>query len=313
MRRAGSLLLAACVLCLPLFGCADKGSDTAVSIRISEVQTAGGDADWIELYNAGTETVDFDGCFLSDDEEAPGKWMFPKVTLAAGEYLLLYADQADSTPDRLSVSFSLKSSGEAVVLSDPNGNVLDKVDIPESVPGVSYGLDTNGNYVWYAAPTPGTSNENGMILGQESLNVENGVRINEYMSRNRSVLYDRDGDYSDWVELYNFSDAPIDLSGYFLTDSKDEVYKWQFPAGTTIQKGGYLIVFCSGKTSVQNELHASFKLGETDSFLGLYTKDGSFCSGVTCSVTEQDQSVAYTEEGSYAPCRYPTPAYGVIS
>lgn len=312
MRRAGIGMLTVCLLCSLLVGCANGQSDTGIDIRINEVQTAGGDADWIELYNAGSEAVALDGCFLSDDEEAPGKWMFPKVTLAAGDYLVVYADKTESTAERLSVSFALKSSGETVVLNDPNGNTLDKVAVPESVPGVSYGRDTSGRYAWYAAPTPGTSNENGMLLGEQSVNLQNGVRINEFMSRNRSVLYDRDGDYGDWVELYNFSDNPIDLSGYFLTDSKDDVYKWQFPDGTTIPKGGYLIVFCSGKTSVHGELHASFKLGESDSFLGLYTKDGSFCSGVTCSPTEQDQSVAYTEGGDYAVCRYPTPGYGDI-
>ncbi len=310
MRRTGAVLLTVCVLSSFLFGCAGGSPDTGISIRISEVQAAGSDADWIELYNAGSVPVSLDGCFLSDDEEALGKWMFPNVTVEAGRYLLLYADRADSTAERLSVSFALKSSGETLVLSDPNGNVLDKVTVPESIPGVSYGRDASNRFAWYAAPTPGTSNENGMLLGEQSVNVQNGVRINEYMSRNRSVLYDRDGDYGDWVEIHNFSDAAIDLSGYFLTDSKDDVHKWQFPDGTAIPKGGYLIVFCSGKASGQGELHASFKLGEADSFLGLYTKDGAFCSGVTYSPAEQDQSVVYTEDGTYAVCRYPTPGYG---
>ncbi len=310
MHRAGIGILTVCLLLLTLVGCAGGRADTGIDIRINEVLTAGGDADWIELYNAGADSVSLDGCFLSDDEGAPGKWMFPNVTIKAGEYLLLYADKANSTDERLSLPFSLKSSGEAVVLTDPNGNTLDKLTVPESIPGVSYGRDASDRFVWYAAPTPGASNENGMLLGEQSVNVENGVRINEFMSRNRSVLYDRDGDYGDWVELYNFSDNPIDLSGYFLTDSKDDVHKWQFPDGTTIQKGGYLIVFCSGKENVQGELHASFKLGESDSFLGLYTNNGSFCSGVTYSATEQDQSVAYTKDGDYAVCRYPTPGYG---
>lgn len=310
MYRLGALLLAVCVLFLPLFGCADGNSVTSISIRINEVQTAGGDADWIELYNAGVSPVNLDGCFLSDDEGAPGKWMFPNVTLAANEYLLLYADKTESTAERLSLPFALKSSGETVLLTDPNGNTLDKIAVPESIPGVSYGRDDNDHFVWYAAPTPGVSNENGMLLDEQSVNLQNGVRINEFMSRNHSVLYDRDGDYSDWVELYNFSDKPLDLSGYFLTDSKDDVHKWQFPDGTTISAGGYLIVFCSDKTGVQGELHASFKLGEADSFLGLYTKDGSFCSGLTYRATEQDQSLVYTEDGDYAVCRYPTPGYG---
>ncbi len=309
MHRVPIFVTAVCFLCSLLSGCTAGQADAGVDIRINEVQTAGGDADWIELHNAGTASVALDGCFLSDDEGAPGKWMFPKVTLEAGGYLVIYADKADSTAERLSVSFALKASGETVVLSDPNGNTLDKVAVPESAPGVSYGRDGNGNFAWYAAPTPGASNENGMILGEQSVNVENGVRINEYMSRNRSVLYDRDGDYGDWVELHNFSDSAVDLSGYFLTDSKDDVQKWQFPVGTTIPAGGYLLVFCSGKTSAEGELHASFKLGDSDSFLGLYTDTGSFCSGVTYHTTEQDRSVGYTEDGSYAACRYPTPGY----
>lgn len=312
MRRTGMLLLTVCVLSSFLFGCADKSSDTGTSVYINEVLTAGGEADWIELYNGGSAAINLDGCFLSDDEESPGKWMFPNVTIEAGDYLLIYADGGKSADTRLSASFSLKSSGETVVLTDPNSNTLDKLAVPESIPGVSYGRDANDRFVWYAAPTPAAANENGMLLGEQSVNLQNGVRINEYMSRNRSVLYDRDGDYGDWVEIYNFSDKSVDLSGYFLTDSKDDVRRWQFPNGTLLPAKGYLVVFCSGKTSVQGELHASFKLGETDSFLGLYTKDGAFCSGVTYVAAEQDQSVAYTAAGEYAVCRYPTPGYGDI-
>ena len=310
MRRTGIVMLTVCLLCSMLVGCAVRQSDTGIDIRINEVLTAGGDADWIELYNVGSKAVNLDGCFLSDDEESLGKWMFPKVVLEAGAYLVIYADKKTSNPDRLSLPFSLKASGETVILSDPNGNPLDTVTVPESHPGVSYGRTDTDAFAWYAAPTPGADNKSGMILGEQSVNEAGGVRINEYMSRNRSVLYDRDGDYGDWVELYNFSDHMVDLSGYFLTDSEDTLQKWQFPAGTKIAAGGYLIVFCSGKTSTAGELHASFRLGESDSFLGLYTDEGAFCSGVTCKVTEQDQSVGYTENGTYAVCRYPTPGYG---
>lgn len=309
MRLLSLIFGVICVFCVLLSGCTFGHTQLDVDIRINEVKTSGDEADWIELYNAGEALVNLEGCFLSDDEEAPGKWMFPKITLEAGAYLLIYADKTESTADRLSLPFALKASGETVVLSNPNGDTLDKVTVPESVPGVSYGLMGNGNYAWLAAPTPGASNENGMLLGQQSVNTQNGVRINEYMSRNRSILYDHDGDYNDWIELYNFSDTAIDLSGYFLTDSKDVLTKWQFPTATIIPAGEYLIVFCSGKTSTEGELHASFQLGDSDSFLGLYTADGSFCSGVTYRANEQDQSIGYTTENGYAVCRYPTPGY----
>lgn len=309
MRRAIRILCALCALCLPIAGCSTANHSSAVSLRINEVQTSGADADWIEVLNTGTDAVNLDGCFLSDDPETPGKWMFPAITLEAGDYLVVYADKSATADRRLSLPFALSSSGETVVLSDPNGTPLSTVVVPAASPGLSYGCDTNGEYVWYASPTPGTSNENGMLLGKEMIHPENGLRINEYMSRNRSVLYDRDGDYPDWVELHNFSDEIIDLSGYCLTDSKDTVTKWRFPAGTTISAGGYLVVFCSEKIGSPEELHASFKLGDGDSFLGLYTAAGGFCSGITYHATEQDTSVGYSDSGEYVTYRYPTPGY----
>ena len=307
MRRIGIFFTVCALLCALLTGCAAKPT-APIDIRINEVLTAGHDADWIELYNAGSEAVQLDGCFLSDDEETPGKWMFPQVTVEAGAYLIVYADKGESTAERLSLPFALKASGETLVFSDPNGKVLDKVTIPESTPGVSYGRSEGNAFAFYASPTPGRSNETGMILGQQSVNAAIGVCINEYMSRNRLTIYDRYGEYSDWIELRNLTDKAVDLSGFYLTDSRESIRKWQFPTGTTVPANGYLLVFCTGKPCVPDELHASFKLGETDSFLGLYAADGAFCSGLTYHATEQDESVGY-RDGAYVPCLQPTPGY----
>ena len=307
MHRTLRFLTVAVLLLTALCGCAAKPTGGGVTIYINEVQTSGGDTDWIELYNAGNTAVNLDGCFVSDDESELGKWMFPTITLGAGEYLVLYADKGQSSAERLSLPFALSSAGETVVLSDPNGNPLDTVTVPESAPGLSYGRSDNG-YAWYASPTPGGDNRNGMLLGAESVQADRGVRINEYMSRNKSILYDVSGEYHDWIELYNFSDKPIVLDGYTLTDNKDALSKWQFPAGTTLDAGKCLVVFCSGKNAViDGEIHTSFRLGDGDSYLGLYTDEGVFCSGVTYHATEQDVSMAYTADGTYKVCRYPTP------
>lgn len=304
MRRLAMLLILA-VLC-GLCGCAS--SAPAVSLRINEVQIAG-ETDWIEVYNAGDRAVSLGGFFVSDDPDEPGKWQFPDMVLGADEYVVLYADRSATVDSRLSLPFALRSSGETVVISDPNGAPISTVAVPESAPGVSYGCDANGTFVWYASPTPAAANDGGMPMGSQAVNEAYGIRINEYMSRNRSVLYDRDGDYGDWVELYNFSDRDIDIGGYTLTDAKDNTTRWQFPSNTVVTAGGYLVVFCSGKNRADGELHTSFKLGTDDSFLGLYTADGMFCSGVTCQPTDQDTSMIYTANGSYAVCRFPTPGY----
>ncbi len=307
MHRFLSVLLASALAALTLTGCATAPNGDGVKLYINEVQTTGGESDWIELYNAGNTAVKLDGCFLSDDKEELGKWMFPRVTLKAGEYVVVYADKGKTAEERYSLPFALSADGETVILSDPNGNLLDSVTVPASVPGVSYGR--NGEeFAWFASPTPAADNRNGMLLGSQSVRLDSGIRINEYMSRNKSVLYDTDGHYHDWIELYNFSDKPLALDGYTLTDNQENVTKWQFPVGTTLAAGECLVVFCSGENAVKNgELHTSFRLGDGDSYLGLYTADGLFCSGVTYRATEQDVSMAYTADGTYAACRYPTP------
>ncbi|MBX2966499.1 MAG: CotH kinase family protein [Cyclobacteriaceae bacterium] len=72
------------------------------------------------------------------------------------------------------------------------------------------------------------------------------VRINEVISSNASIIADEDGDFSDWVELYNSGASPVNLTGYGLTDNASQPFKWTFP-DVTIQPGEYLLVWASGK------------------------------------------------------------------
>ncbi|MED5471640.1 MAG: hypothetical protein VX577_07815, partial [Verrucomicrobiota bacterium] len=53
--------------------------------------------------------------------------------------------------------------------------------------------------------------------------------ISEFMANNESVLADTDGDFSDWIEIYNPDNTDYNLQGLYLTDSADNLTKWQFP------------------------------------------------------------------------------------
>lgn len=70
--------------------------------------------------------------------------------------------------------------------------------------------------------------------------------INEVMSSNTLTLADEDGDFCDWIEIYNYGAVPVDLNGYGLSDHKSVPYMWIFP-DITIQAGEYLVVFASDK------------------------------------------------------------------
>lgn len=97
---------------------------------------------------------------------------------------------------------------------------------------------------------------------------DSAVAINEVMASNNTTAADNAGEYDDWIELYNKSANPVDISGYYLTDNYLKLDKWQFPSGTVIQPNDYLIVWAD-EDSVQGPLHANFKLSASGEFLFL--------------------------------------------
>ena len=90
------------------------------------------------------------------------------------------------------------------------------------------------------------------------------------MASNESTVSDQDGEYDDWIELYNNSSSSMNISGYYLSDEADDLTKWMFPAGTKIEANGYVTVWAD-KDDLQSGLHADFKLVIT-SYSIHYTK-----------------------------------------
>ncbi len=75
------------------------------------------------------------------------------------------------------------------------------------------------------------------------------VIINEVSTNNLSTLPDNDGDFPDWIELYNTTAAPINLANYKLSDDGAALGKWVFPS-VSIPANGYLTVYASDKNRV---------------------------------------------------------------
>ena len=103
-----------------------------------------------------------------------------------------------------------------------------------------------------------------------------GLVINELMASNRTTITDEDGDYPDWIELYNGSSLPIDLSNYALSDNETKPLRWRFPKGAVIQPGEYYLLFASGKNRPGGDglhPHTNFRLaaeGETVTLRDIY-------------------------------------------
>ena len=114
----------------------------------SGLADADGDhCDWIELYNAGTKTVSMAGWCLSDDPDKPDRWTMPDVSLAPGEYLVVFASGKDRRDNQLHTSFSL-SAGETVILMTP-------VELPKTAADHSWARGDDGTWGERTIPTPG--------------------------------------------------------------------------------------------------------------------------------------------------------------
>lgn len=114
--------------------------------------------------------------------------------------------------------------------------------------------------------------------------------INEFMASNDVTQADQDGDYDDWIELYNNSSSAIDLEGYSLSDDAEELMEWTFPAGTEIPANGYLIVWAD-EDDDQAGLHADFKLSASGESIFLVDPSGTVIDEV--SYPEQTTDVSY--------------------
>jgi hypothetical protein len=102
------------------------------------------------------------------------------------------------------------------------------------------------------------------------------VRINELVSDNASVVRDPQGEFEDYVELWNSSAVAVSLAGCYLSDDPAEPRKWRFPEETIVQAGGYLLVWLDGDEGDPLALHAGFKLDRDGEALLLVDRDDRF-------------------------------------
>lgn len=119
--------------------------------------------------------------------------------------------------------------------------------------------------------------------------------ISEFMALNKKIIADEDGDYSDWIEVYNTASTNVNIGGWYLTDDPAMLNKWRFP-DIIIKPGGSLLVFASGKnrTNDLKHLHTNFQLAETGEFLAIVMPDGvTISDSYSPAYPPQKEDVSY--------------------
>jgi hypothetical protein len=124
------------------------------------------------------------------------------------------------------------------------------------------------------------------------------VLINEFCASNQTLIEDFEGEFSDWLELFNPGPDPAGLAGCTLSDNRGNIRKWVFP-GVLLQPGACLLVWASGKDTVSDsELHADFKLDADGEFIGLYAPDGRVLDSLSFGFQSPDRSFGRFPDGS---------------
>lgn len=104
-----------------------------------------------------------------------------------------------------------------------------------------------------------------------------GLRINEVMVTNDSSIVDDYGCHTAWVELFNSTYGPLEISSVYLTDDKNNPKKYPVPLGdvnTEIPARQHIVFWADGKPT-RGTFHMNFTLKEgQDNWIGVYDADG---------------------------------------
>ncbi len=157
-----------------------------------------------------------------------------------------------------------------------------------------------------AHPLSGT-----IVLNTPDINAD-GLVINEFLAINDHINQDSNGEYEDWLELYNGSDETLDLNGYYLSDDPEWLTRWRFPEQTIeLAPGEWLLIWCDDDPD-QEGWHTNFKLDGDGEFIGLVAPDG-YTIIDSIFFGEQNPDTAYgrvPDGGSSWQWATPTPAEG---
>jgi hypothetical protein len=123
--------------------------------------------------------------------------------------------------------------------------------------------------------------------------------VNELLAQNSTTVTDPNGEYDDWIELYNNTANVLSLDNLYMSDTYSNLMKWEFPGGTTIAPNSYLIVWAD-EDLTQSGLHASFRLSASGENVILSYDNGIKIEEITFGAQTTDMGYARIPNGAGA-------------
>jgi hypothetical protein len=203
-------------------------------LRINEwmADPGPGKDDWFELYNPNSQPVAIGSFYFTDVLNETTKYqrvpVLSFIGSASNAWQRFWADgNIGAGADH--VGFSLKATGEAVGIAWPNGALLNGISFLLQQEGVSEGRlpDGSANIVRFPQ-TPSPGDPNYLLL--------TNIVINE-------VLTHTDLPLEDAIEFYNPTATDVNIGGWFLSDSKNNLRKFAIPSGMRVPARGFTVLY----------------------------------------------------------------------
>lgn len=223
---------------------------------------------WVEIYNGTKEEVNLNGYALSDDKLDKEKWVFPDYKIAPGGYGVVYLSGKDKDyagGRTVHASFKLNGQEEALYLFSRTGHIADECAVYELFSNLTCGRveETPEKFAFFSRPTPGRRNYGTHFDSVESARYTGNreLAITEVAAVNTTDEH-TDGEYYDFIEIYNSSKVNINLANYKLSDSKKAESFKTLPE-ISLAPGEYIAVYCG------DEDYVSEATGDIYTSLGL--------------------------------------------
>jgi len=210
----------------------------------------------------------------------------------------IIANVSNATSVKLASRDNILKAFQKIEMYD-DGNHNDE-SANDGIFGVSIDVGTSGIQYYIYAENNNAASFSPEKAENEFYSFQNyaEIVINEFMASNSNTITDNDGEYEDWIELFNNTDKDISLLGYYLSDDGNELTKWNFP-DTSISAGGLLTIWADDDGN-QSGLHSNFKLSASGEVIYLVDSDTNIVDEITFGEQETDLSTGRFPNGTGA-------------
>ncbi len=134
------------------------------------------------------------------------------------------------------------------------------------------------------------------------------LKINELMASNTQTLADENGEFDDYIELFNPTDQDVELGGYTVSDASDNPFRYELTNELVVPAGGVLLLWADGSTA-QGPAHLPFKLSRSGESALISGPSGTLLDQVDFTNAPSDESYSRNPDGTgdWAWCATPTP------